>query len=64
MESIVEDVEDQRETESSPANEECCEDSGGCDGMRISLSVNHRDFLSSSGLYQGYHCQTENNKLK
>ena len=49
MESIIEDVEDKRETEGSPANSECNENSGGVDGMRISFSVNHRDFLSSCG---------------
>ena len=59
MESIVEDVEDQRQTESSPANSQRCEDSGGCDVMRISLSVNHSDGPSScSSHYQGHHRQT------
>ena len=59
MESIVEDVEDERETEGSPANSQSCEDSGGCDDMGISLSVNHSDGPSSCGHYQGHHCQTE-----
>ena len=61
MESIVEDVEEERQTEGSPANTQCCEDSGGCDDMRISISVNHSDALSRFGnyLYKGYHCQTE-----
>ena len=57
MESVVEDVEDQRQTEGSPANFQCCEDSGGCDGMKISLNVNHSDGFS--GHYQGPYCQTE-----
>ena len=61
MESIVEDVEDERETEGSPANSQSCEDSGGCDRTIFSLSVNHRDGLTSCGLYQGHHCQTEEN---
>ena len=57
MERIVEDVEDERQTEGSPANSQCSEDSGGCELMRMSISVNHVDGLS--GLYQGHHCQTE-----
>ena len=61
MESVVEDVEDERETEGSPANYQRCEDSGGCDDMRISLSVHHSDGLSWCGHYQGHHSQTENN---
>ena len=62
MESIVEDVEDERETEGSPTHHQACEDSGGCDGMRIPLSVNHSDGLSRCGHYQGHHCQTTNIK--
>ena len=61
MESVVEDVEDEREKEGSPANSQCGEDSGGCEVMGISSSVNHSDGLSSFGHYQGHHCQTENN---
>ena len=60
MESVVEDVEDEREKEGSPANSQCGEDSGGCEVMGISSSVNHSDGLSGcSSLYQGHHCQTE-----
>ena len=60
MESVVEDVEDERQTEGSPANSQCCQYIGGCDDMRISLSVNHSDGPSScSSLYQGQYCQTE-----
>ena len=59
MESIVEDVEEERETEGSPANSESCEDNGGCDSMGISISVNHSDGPSScSSHYQGHHRQT------
>ena len=61
METIVEDVEDQRENEGSPANSQSCEDSGGFEVMRISLSVNHSDGLS--GHYQGHHGQTERIKI-
>ena len=61
MESIVEDVKDQRETEGSPANSQCSENSGGAEVMRISLSVNHSDGLS--GHYQGHHGQTERIKI-
>ena len=43
MESIVEDVEDERESEGSPADSQCFRDSGERDGMRISVSVNHFD---------------------
>ena len=59
MESVVEDVEDERQTEGSPANSQSCEDSGGCDDMGISLSVNHSDGPSRCGHYQGHHSQTE-----
>ena len=60
MESIVENVEDERQYEGTPANSQSGEDSGGWDGMGISLSVNHSDGLSScSGHHQGHHCQTE-----
>ena len=58
MESVVEDVEDQGETEGSPANSQYGEDSGGWDLMRMSLSVNHWDGLPICGLYQGHHRQT------
>ena len=61
MESIVEDVEDERETEGSPANSQRFKDSGGTDGMRISISVDYLDVLSRHGHYQGRHCQAENN---
>ena len=60
MESVVEDVEDEREKEGSPANSQSCEDSGGCELMRMSISVQHRDVLTSYGHYQGHHCQTKN----
>ena len=56
MESVVEDVEDQGETEGGPANSQYDEDSGGWDDMRMSISVNHGDGLF--GLYQGHHRQT------
>ena len=46
MESIVEDVEDDGETEGSPANPQSCVDSGGFEFMRMSISVNHSDGLS------------------
>ena len=59
MDSIVDDVEEERETEGSPANSQRCEDSGGWEVMRISLSVNHGDGPSSCGQYQGHNCQTD-----
>ena len=59
MESVVENVEDERQTEGSPANSQRCEDSGGCDDMGISLSVNHSDGPSRHGQYQGHNCQAE-----
>ena len=46
MESIVDGVEDEGETEGSPANPQCYENSGGCEVMRMSVSVNHFDWLS------------------
>ena len=49
MESIVDDVEDERQNEGSPANPESCVDSGGCEFMRMSISVNHSDGLSMCG---------------
>ena len=42
MESVVEDVEDQRQTEGSPANSQRSQESGGCDVMGISISVPRR----------------------
>ena len=63
MESIVEDVEDEREKEGNPANSKCFIDGGGTEGVRISICVNHSDGLSRHGhcYYQGRHCQAENN---
>ena len=61
MESVVEDVEDEREKEGSPANPQRCEDNGGGDGTIFSLSVDHRDGLTSCGHYQGHYCQAEEN---
>ena len=62
MESIVQDVEDDRKKEGSPANSQSFEDSGGCDWMRISISVNHIDGHFRYGHYQGRHCQAESNR--
>ena len=59
MESIVENVEDERQYEGTPANSQSGEDSGGWDGMGISISVNHSDGPSGCGHHQGHHCQTE-----
>ena len=61
MESIVEDVEEKGQTEGSPANSKCCEDSRGCEVMGISISVNHNDFLSRFGhyLHKVHHCKTK-----
>ena len=61
MESIVEDVEDDREKEGSPANSQSFKDSGGGDWMRISVSINHMDGHFRYSHYQGRHCQAENN---
>ena len=52
MECIVEDVEDQRETKGSPADCQRYEDRGGCDEMRIPISVQRSDGLSWCGQYQ------------
>ena len=60
MEGVVEDVEDERQTKCCPANDQGCEDSGGCDGMRKSLSVHHSDGLSRGRPYQGHHSQADN----
>ena len=62
MESVVEDVEDEREKEGSPADDEGGEDSGGCDGMGVSIRVQHSDSLSRFGHDQGHHCYTVNIK--
>ena len=61
MESIVEDVEDDRETEGSPAKSQSCEDSRGCDIVRNSRRVNQYDGLSRCGHYQVHRnrCQTK-----
>ena len=58
MESIVEDVEDERETEGSPANDQCFEDSGRWDDINFSISVDHSDGLCCRH-YEGRHCQTD-----
>ena len=60
MESVVEDVEDEREKEGSPANSQSCEDSGGCELMRMSISVQHRDVLTWCGPHQSHHSQADN----
>ena len=54
MESIVEDVEDDRKNEGSPANSQCFKDSGGCDDMSFSISIYHSDV--SGGQEKGHHC--------
>ena len=59
MKSIVEDVEDERESECNPANCQCFKDNAGCDKMRMSLSVSHNDGLSRCGPYKGHHSQAE-----
>ena len=59
MECIVEDVEDERETKGSPADCQRYEDRGGCDEMRIPISVQRSDGLSWCGQYQSHHCQAE-----
>ena len=46
MESIVEDVEDQRETEGSPANSQSCENLGGWDVLSHSRGVDQSGVLS------------------
>ena len=42
MESIVEDVEDQRQNEGSPANTQSDKKLEGCDVMRLSRGVHQR----------------------
>ena len=39
MESVVEDVEDQRQTEGSPANSQRCKKLVGCEVMRHSKGI-------------------------
>ena len=51
MQSIEEEVEEERETEGRPANSQHCEDSWGSDDMRNSRGVYHRDRLSWGGYY-------------
>ena len=58
MESIVDDVEDERENEGHPADGKRNEDSGWWDEMTSSFSVKHGDGLSSHGLQKGHYCQT------
>ena len=63
MESIVDEVKDEREKKSNPANSQCFIDSRGTDGVGPSISVNHSDGLSGlhfEGHFQGRHCQAEN----
>ena len=58
MDSIEDDVEDERETEGSPANSQPSVKSGGCDDSSFSITVYHSD-SSSWDQYQGRHCQTK-----
>ena len=46
MESIVEDVEDQRETEGSPANSQSCKKLVGWDGFNYSRGVDQSGHFS------------------
>ena len=43
MESVVEDVEDERETEGHPANYQKCNNFDGWDDMKHSSGVHHAD---------------------
>ena len=47
MESIVDGVEDEGETEGSPANPQCNEKIGGFEVMSQAVGVNHSDGLST-----------------
>ena len=47
MESVVEDVEDEGETEGSPANSQSCENLGGWDDMNHSGGVDQTDGVFS-----------------
>ena len=59
MQSIVEEVEEERETEGRPANSQHGEDNGGSDVMRNSRGVHHSDGLAGC-LYQDPRCQSNN----
>ena len=58
MESVVEDVEDERETEGRPADSQYCEDGGGCDLLLTSSGVDQVDVLYVSHHHQRHHRQT------
>ena len=58
MESIVEDVEEDRKTEGSPANSQSCEDCRGCDVVRNSRRVNQTDGLINIDHQQDIDSQT------
>ena len=59
VQSIVEEVEEERETEGRPANSQHGEDNGGSDVMRNSRGVHHSDGLPRC-LYQDPRCQSNN----
>ena len=59
MESVVEDVEDERENEGSPADPQHCNEFVGIDLMIFSISVYNSDLLPRSDHQQGHHCQAE-----
>ena len=57
MKSIVEDVEEDRKTEGSPAKSQSCENCRGCDFVRNSRRVNQSDGLINIHHQQDIDCQ-------
>ena len=55
MQKVVEYVEEERETESSPSNCQCFEENGGWDGVFHSIGAGQLDTIS--GVDQDHHSQ-------
>ena len=63
MQGVVDDVQEEREKEGSPANSQGYQHSGGCDLMTNSSRISYSDDVFSRDLYQDHHCQTEQRDL-
>ena len=57
MQSVVEDVEEERENEGSPANCKDNQNSHRSDLMAKSFIISYSDDVSNCGIYQDHHCQ-------
>lgn len=64
MQSVVENVEEERKSEGKPANSQGYQNSGGFDLMADSFIISYSDDVSSCGLYQDQHRHTENEHRK